>query len=210
MDIICEHIIIEKKLPFVPLGFPQWTRRRRIGYVLFEKWEHLFARLYKVDRIDDTNVLRLSLTRYKGEDLYENDRLIARKGDVVAEIHLDSVRLQSDNMDVQALGIKALRKVRRSFPGLAAYILENPKYEDINVFIGLTLINRGVKGLGFNVQDIKPSFFTRFVGKIQKAIMNNFHPAGKGRENSRLGDQPKLIWMSRHVLLEKWLAKETP
>ncbi len=209
LELVCAGLPGQKKLPWVPLSLPPWTRGRRISYVLFEKWEHIFARLYHVERIDATNLLRLSLIRFNGPDLYDdNDILLARKGDMVGEIHLDSIRLQNKGGDMQRRGIKALRKILESLPVLAAYVENNPKYRDIKVFVGLTLINRGVKGLGFKVQEVEPSFFAKGVGLLQKAIMNNFNPGRKAQEKERLGEQPKLVWISRDALLKRWLPEK--
>lgn len=210
LDLLCPALPQEKKLRWVPLALPPWTYERRISYTLFEKWEHLFARLYKVERIDATNMLRLSLSKFKGPDLYNGaGQLLARKGDVVGEIHIDSIRIQNESgADIQNRGVKALRKALVSLPVLAAYIEKNPQYKDVKVFMGFSLINRGVKGLGFTVQAVEPSLFTRGVGLLQKAIMRNFNPAGKAEKSNRFGSQPKLVWISRDTLLERWLPRK--
>lgn len=205
---ICQVIVRDLKLPLLPLAYPDWKLGRRLSYVIWEKWEHLFARLYHVERIDAFNILRLAKTRYNGPELYgDNGELLAHKGDIVGEIHLDSVRLQGKELDAQKHVIKALRMARESFPVLARYVAENPDYRSVKVFLGLTMINRGVKGLGFNVQEVPPTFGTRWIGGLQKVIMRVYHPAGKGRGTQRLSDSPKLVWIPKDKLLELWLSK---
>ncbi|MHB1654026.1 MAG: polysaccharide deacetylase family protein [Desulfitobacteriaceae bacterium] len=203
---LCENIVKKLKLPFIRLEFPLWSGRRRLVFVLWEKWEHLFAKVYRVERIDATNMLRLGKTRYKGPDLYAEDGgLLAKSGDLVGEIHLDSIRLQGQDIEMRKLGIKALRMTRESLPVLARYVAESPEYQGIKVFLGLTVINRGVKGLGFSVQEVPSTLATRWVGSLQKVVMSVYHPAGKSRLNKRLGDTPKLVWIAKNKLLELWL-----
>lgn len=206
LEIICRQIVEERMLPWVKLGFPDWSYRRRMTYVLWEKWEQIFARMNKVERINATNLLRLSRIRYKGPELYDREgRLLAKEGDIVGEIHLDSVRLQGGDRDMQKLAVRALRQARDSFPALARYIAEDSKYRELPIFMGQTLIYRGVKGLGFQVEDLKPSWTGRGIGWLQRIIMQVYHPAGKQRPMDRLGTTPKLVWISREDLLRRWL-----
>jgi hypothetical protein len=65
------------------------------------------------------------------------------------------------------------------------------------------MINRGVKPFGFNVQDY-PSRGGRFIGALQKIIMNIYHPSGSARKTENLGDKPKIVWISKKSLLEKY------
>lgn len=211
LEIICDKITAAQKLPLVRLSFPDWSIGRRLTFILWEKWEHLFAWLRRLERINATNLLRLTKVRYRGPCLYdEKGCLLAKQGDIVGEIHIDSIRLQGEGTDIHKLGIKALRQARDSLPVLARYISENPKYREIKVFIGLTLLNRGVKGLGFNVQDLDLTWRNRFVGYLQRLIICIYHPAGRDRGTRRLGQQPKLVWISREKLLQHWLPAAPP
>ncbi len=206
VDALCQRIVEERKLPWAALEFPAWSLARRVSFRLWEKWEHVFARVYRVERLDAVNILRLGKTRYQGPDLYHEDgRILAKRGDVVGEIHLDSIRVQAQSRDMQKSGIQALRMARESFPVLARYIAQSPEYQTIKVFLGFTLMHRGVKGLGFTVQEIPATWGIRWIGFLQKMIMSVYHPAGKARLNGRLQGAPKLIWISKEKLLERWL-----
>lgn len=210
LEILCQRITTEKKLPLRALEFPAWSRLKRIEFFFWEMWEHFFAKLYHIERIDATNILRLAKTRYNGPDLWAEDgsgRLLAKKGDIVAEIHLDSIRLQAKGQDMQKIGVQAMRKAIGSFPVLARYIAESPEYRDIQVFMGLTLLSRGVKGFGFSVTEVPGNWFSYLVGLIQRAVMGVYHPAGKKGMSHKLETQPKLVWISREKLLNKWLNR---
>ncbi|MDI6812787.1 MAG: polysaccharide deacetylase family protein [Desulfitobacteriaceae bacterium] len=208
LNIICRRIIDECKLPIAPLEFPQWTWWRRWAFVLWEKWEYLYANYFQIKRIDATSLFRLTKKRYQGPELYDGDgTLLAKKGDMVADIHLDSIRLQSKESDLQRIGLRALSLVRKSLPVLAKFTAESPEYQNVKVLVGLTLLNRGVKGLGFEVQEVPSSWPIRRIGIVQKVIMVVYHPLGKSRNNKRLGNKPKLVWISKQKLLDLWLPQ---
>ena len=208
VELLREQIEGELKLPFVPLEFPDWPLSRRLTFRLWEKWEHYYARKHHVERVDATNILRLEKSVYGGPVLYDEDgAILAQKGDVVAEIHLDNVRLQAQGSDMQRTALKAIRQARKSLPDLAKYVAEHPAYDDIKVFMGETLIYRGVRGFGFNVQDLPDTWRSRGIAWLQLRIMRVYHPAGKERQNERLGTQTKLVWISRRGLLAQTKAR---
>jgi Predicted xylanase/chitin deacetylase len=209
LNLICRKVIREYKLPILPLEFPEWSWWHRIIFVLWEKWEYIYANLFQIKRINATNLFRLTKKRYKGPDLYDgNGDLLAAKGDIVAEIHLDNIRFQCKETDSHKVGLKALSRVKESLPVLAQYITESSDYQDIKVLLGLTLLNRGVKRLGFEVQDIPSTWANRKKGILQKVIILIYHPLGIARNTKRLGSKPKLVWISKQKLMGCWLPQK--
>lgn len=208
LDLLCERLHNEHNLPVIPLEIPAWKRRHILMFTLWEKWEHLYNRLYHVQRIG-LSIFRLSKSRYQGPELYdENGRVLAHAGDTLAEIHFDSLRLQNKEGDAQKIALNAMRQARESLPLLAQYVSQNPDFQDVKVLFGQTLIHRGVKGFGFSVHDLPSSRTNRRIGKLQQLIMQVYHPNGKARLNSRLGSEPKLVWISKEKLLKLWLPKQ--
>ncbi|WP_088188346.1 polysaccharide deacetylase family protein [Desulfosporosinus sp. FKA] len=202
LDLLAERIPRDLKLPFVPLDFPDWSFGQRLTFRIWEKWEHYYAKTHHVDRVNETNIFRLEKTVYDGPKLYSEDgRLLAQKGDPAAEIHMDNIRLQAKGRDVQKTALKALRQARISMPDLARYIAHNPRYSEVKVFVGETLLYRGVKGFGFTVQDLPDTWKSKGIALLQMMIMRIYHPAGKDRQNERLGNKTKLVWISREKLL---------
>lgn len=204
LRILLQKIPEVKKLPLLPLSLPEWSGLHRLTYRLWEKWESYYAHRNRIARINTTSLFRISKIKYKGPDLIGDDgTVLAHEGDIVGELHLDNTRLQIKQTDSQKIGIEALRLARASLPVLADYIAQSLEYQDINVFVGLTLLNRGAKGLGFKVQNVPISPFVRWVGILQKIIMRVYHPQGKTHRMTRLGE-PKIIWISKDALLKRW------
>jgi len=202
LERLCERIVHDLKLPLVPLEFPAWKSGQRCLFQVWEKWEHYYARRHRVERVDATNILRLEKSTYDGPNLYAVDgKLMAKKGDTVAEIHLDNIRLQAKGCDMQRTALKFMHQVRESLPGLAQYVAQDPNYDNIKVFLGQTLLHRGVKGFGFTVLDLPDTRKSRGIARLQKMIMRVYHPAGKNRRNVRLGNKTKLVWISRERLV---------
>ena len=203
LEQLCEQIVQQLKLPLVPLEFPDWSVGQRVVFRVWEMWEHYYARRHRVERIDARNIFRLEKSTYDGPDLYAEDgKLLAKKGDAVAEIHLDNIRLQAKGRDMQRTALKAMRQIRESLPGLARYVAQDPTYDNLKVFVAETLLHRGVKGFGFNVQELPDTRKGRGIAWLQKIIMRVYHPAGKNRKNERLGNKTMLVWISRENLLQ--------
>jgi peptidoglycan/xylan/chitin deacetylase (PgdA/CDA1 family) len=208
LDDICQGLTAEKKLPVVALEFPYWSSLRRVIFNFWQRWEQLFAWVKHLEVIDDTNIFRLVKTRYKGSALISQEgQIIAQEGDIVAEMHIDSLRVIGKGADIQTVAVRALRQARDSLPGLAAYVRNNPKYKDIQVLVGLTLLNRGVKGLGFNVQDVPSTLFYRGIGFLQKINLRIYHPAKKVTRQKQLEGRSKIVWISKEELLGRWLRE---
>lgn len=205
VELLLKRIPAERKLPILPLNLPDWTWLRRLVYRLWEKWENFYAHQNKITRINAASLFRISKSKYHGPDLKDEQGVIwAQDGDIIGELHLDNSRLQMMQTDSQKIAIEALRRVRGSLPLLADFIAKNPEYRDIRVLGGVTLLNRGIKGLGFSVQEIPVNFSVRRIGTIQRMIMRVYSPQGTAHHMTRLGD-PKFVWVSRDSFLERWL-----
>lgn len=203
LERLCVRITQELKLPLVPLEFPDWKVGQRVAFRAWETWEHYYARSHRVERIDAKNIFRLEKSTYDGPNLYtEEGELLAEKGDPVAEIHLDNIRLQAKGRDMQKTALKAMRQIRESLPGLARYVANDSTYDNLKVFVAETLLHRGVKGFGFTVQDLPDTLKGQGIAWLQKMIMRVYHPAGKNRKNERLGNKTMLVWISREKLLQ--------
>jgi hypothetical protein len=69
--------------------------------------------------------------------------------------------------------------------------------------MGVTLLNKGAQGLGFNVAEY-PYTKGYLISILQKIIIQIYHPAGIKRKTDSLGDKPKIVWISKEKLLEKY------
>jgi peptidoglycan-N-acetylglucosamine deacetylase len=206
LDELCQRIVQDKKLPLAALEFPQWSSGRKMIFTMWSKWEQVFARIYKVERISASNVFRLSINHYHGPNLYTPaGTLLAQNGDPIGELHFDSLRLQGEETDMLKTGVRLLRLGRESLPALARYVHEHPDYEGIEVFAGLTLLYQSAKLWGFQVHEMPNTLSLHLIGFVQKLMIFIYHSANLSELKKFRSAQPKLVWISRQQLLEKWL-----
>ncbi|MFD2445536.1 hypothetical protein ACFSO7_16375 [Bacillus sp. CGMCC 1.16607] len=113
---------------------------------------------FSLTRLKRNGVFRVRLTRYKGKDVLLSDGMMICKNDLLLKIHLHNVKLLrefSNKKNELAKGRGVYRRVLESMPLLAEYIFNHPKEADIKGIIGITLINKGFRPLGFDC--VKPN-----------------------------------------------------
>ncbi|MCR4400140.1 MAG: polysaccharide deacetylase family protein [Syntrophomonadaceae bacterium] len=211
LDDLCHRVRQERKLALVLPDLPDWTLRRRLLFAAWEGWERVFARLYQVERLDATNIFRLGLSRYRGPELRGADGSVAaRSGDLVGEIHLDSLRLQDRGADAQRSAARLLREARESMRGLARHVASDPRFADVQVLLGYTLLQAHARALGFHVQEMPPGWAPGLLGRWERLVMWVYRPTGRPPAGRHLRARPELAWISRAELLERWLPQASP
>ncbi|MCJ7842654.1 hypothetical protein MUB24_17460 [Lederbergia sp. NSJ-179] len=118
-------------------------------------------------------IFRVRLTRYKGKDIVLSDGIKICKNDLMLKIHLYNVRLLqdfSDNKNDLAKGRAVFKQILESMPLLAAYIVNHPEEAKIKGVIGITLINKGYRPLGFECMTPENKFYTWFKKATQIPI----------------------------------------
>lgn len=167
-------------------------------------WEFIFEKATGIKHISNEKViLRIAIRKYHGKNLVLSDGTALIKGDKYGELHLDNkviFNLTSHNSSSVFIGISGLREIRRAFKILKEYINTNPDFKDINVFIGYTLLNRGINKLGFEVIDIKSSFKRIIFSLYEKLIIITLHPEGAKKLYSGKNMVSKLILITRKTI----------
>ncbi|MCO4851118.1 YkoP family protein [Bacillus vallismortis] len=112
-----------------------------------------FSRLTLIDK-DRKSVFRVRLTKYKGHHVVLSDGTHIRKNDVLVKIHLHNIKLARELQNIESAvrkGIIIYQKVYQSMPILLDYINNHKKREKIKGIIGITMLDKGVERLGFDV-----------------------------------------------------------
>jgi peptidoglycan-N-acetylglucosamine deacetylase len=185
-------------------------KQKRIQ-AIWNLWEWLFTKLYRVHSIDP--MVRLSINTWKHASKWdEQGRLLVQKGDCAAEIHFQNEFLQSQSTDTspERLAVKLIRQFRTSLHHVALTLQYDPRYRDVKAIYGVTLMHRGAAGAGFHVEDIPNSFGKKYLQLFLRWLMVLYHPQGTKRLKTRTEALvPKLVWMSREEVLEKYLNRES-
>lgn len=125
-----------------------------------------FTRLQLIipNRKEDA-VFRVRLTKYKGNDVILSDGTKINKNDLMLKIHLYNVRLLRDYSHYKnelTKGIEVFRRTKDSMPYLAEYIQSHPKETVIKGIIGITMINKGFRTLGFECTHPKSKIYSLY------------------------------------------------
>lgn len=164
-------------------------------------WESIFEKLAGIHPVPG-GFFRIAIRRYHGNKLICMDGTTLNPGDIYGELHLNNkffMGLSREDSSPVFLGISSLREAKKALSSLKEYAASDPFFRDVNVFMGHTLLNRGVSRLGFEVHDIKSGFIKNLVSIYEKLLLAILHPAGLKRVMSKKL-VPKLIFITKKTL----------
>jgi len=158
-------------------------------------------RLQFVDRLDE-NIFRVRLTKYRGYPLQMEDGTRIIKGDLLVKIHLHNYLLVKKMVHLKSDVKRALfahEIVKESMPGLAHFIKSHPQRDRIKGVIGVTVLNRGIKRLGFHSFELKNPFYRNW----KRLYMAPLTALCQGKWSHLWNDklEPKYLVMSKDTLL---------
>ncbi|MBP1079654.1 MULTISPECIES: YkoP family protein [Bacillus] len=170
---------------------------------------YLFTRLRCIQSNDSYQpVFRVRLTKYKGKDVCLPDGTKICKNDMLLKVHLHNVRLLREtlvNQNQVMQGRYIYKRVKQSMPYLAMYINNHKDKSMIKGIIGITLINKGIKNLGFECFEPENKFYKWF-----KKI--SLFPIYLLSTNTASYDMKKhklvYLMMSKNNLLSKYLNED--
>ncbi|MFD1361663.1 YkoP family protein [Lentibacillus salinarum] len=156
-----------------------------------------FTRLHHVaDHERNKTIFRVRLTKYKGSSVVLKDGTMIHKHDLLLKIHLHNVRMIRELKDVRSEVQRALllyHMVRDDLRCLSRYIAKHPKRHEIKAIIGITMLNKGTRRLGFETFSIQNRYYRLF--KQLTCLLINFIA------NSSNGNPPVYLFMSTNQLL---------
>ncbi|SHE90664.1 polysaccharide deacetylase family protein [Desulforamulus putei] len=178
---------------------------------LWQVWEFCFDRLAGLKPVggQESNLFRLAVRNYRGQQMELPDGTLLLPGDKVGELHFNNEFLQritATARSLELIGIMLLRETRRSLPLLAKAVSQDPTYQGIKALIGITMIHRGTSQLGFSVYDLTPGIRS-IVAWYQRWLLFLLHPGGLShlrRQWNKL--VPKKVVISRQELLKRYLS----
>lgn len=156
------------------------------------------------------NVFRVRMTHYKGEPLAMSDGTRIEAGDPMIKIHLYNYKLMKHMIHIDSDIRRALfiyEEVEKSLPGLAHFLRAHPQIDQIKGIIGITLLNRGVKRLGFDCFDINNKLYRSWKKSYMLLLHGLCHGGFESLDFQK--QQPKYVVMSKERLLEWYPLSET-
>jgi hypothetical protein len=163
-----------------------------IGCATYKKWflplwlayERVFMKVFKLKTLDEENpFFHYRIRPFKGRpiQMYNGDEL--RRGDLIAELHLDNERLYQLGTESRShvhLAIKLIRLAQKQLPTMTE-ILKRPEFSHVKAIYGISMVHRGVKQLGFQVIDMPRGLLYYLTRLYLRFLVSVIHPNGRDR-----------------------------
>ncbi|KJS18282.1 MAG: hypothetical protein VR69_01635 [Peptococcaceae bacterium BRH_c4b] len=173
-------------------------------------WDALVLRLARVEQVTANGrptLFRVALRKYTGPEIEMPCGTQLQQGNRICELHINNdmlVDILAGETKPEKIAVRLVRELRRSLPALANYIAGDPRFKDIQVLAGITMLHRATEKMGFVAADIPSSALRRVILMYQSIVLWVYHPAGRKRIVGREGRLvPKIIVISKAGLLEK-------
>lgn len=146
-----------------------------------------FTRLQHIKKTcGNKTIMRVRLTKYKGRNIVLADGTAINRNDMLVKIHLHNVKLLKQIQGYDSEIRRALiiyKSVQESLPFIARYIQTHDDANKIKGLIGITMLYKGCKKLGFEPHPISslsykyfkqvtlfPIYFLSSTNKMKKEI----------------------------------------
>ncbi|TCT15975.1 hypothetical protein EDD68_1359 [Melghiribacillus thermohalophilus] len=156
------------------------------------------------------NVFRVRLTRYKGKPVTLSDGTSIQKNDLLVKVHLHNVRLLNELQSIEnevRRGLIIHQLVKDSLPGVASYISRHRRRNEIKGIIGITMLSKGIKRLGFEAYSIDHPLY-KIVKSTALILIYFLSLSSPSIDHLKNCPNPKYLFMSKDMLIKKYLSTE--
>ncbi|RUS48630.1 polysaccharide deacetylase family protein [Cohnella sp. AR92] len=184
---------------------------RKLGFLkkivvsLFMLWEKLFHLVFRLKPIASGDFMHYRIIRYNGDELQLQDGGRLKRGDKLLEMHFNNERMFELGMNAKSsvqIAIKIIREVQKALPDVAREIKRIDLAGEIKGTYGISTINRGADGLGFETFALPDGLFSKMTNWYLKLLMSIIHPEGGGRVRKHEEKlEPRIIVMPRERVL---------
>ena len=163
-----------------------------IGCLTYKKWflplwlgyERVFMKVFKLKTLDEDNpFFHYRIRSFKGRPIPMDNGDELRKGDLIAELHLDNERLyhlSTESRSYVHLAIKLIRLAQQQLPRMTE-ILKRPEFSNVKAIYGISMVHRGVKQIGFQVADMPRGILYFMTRLYLRFLVSVIHPNGRDR-----------------------------
>ncbi|MFX3675240.1 MAG: hypothetical protein ACE3JQ_12465 [Paenisporosarcina sp.] len=173
---------------------------------MFDQIYFFCTRLECLEKISRKyNIFRVRLTRYKGREIVLSDGTLIKKNDLLVKIHLHNVRILKEMKGLDKNIKKPLylyKKVQESLPDLAIFIIQHKYNNQIKGIIGITMIDKGFRRLGFESFSFSSIPYLWFKRIALYPIY--FLSSSKHSSKKKQTPIPQYLFMSKGIICKKY------
>lgn len=179
---------------------------KRVIVAAWMLWEDIFGWLFRLSPVGDGKSFHYRIIRYGGPELTLSDGQRLQRGDRVLELHFVNKMMldigMSSKSEVQ-IAIRVIQLVKKALPVLARELGSRPDGDEVKALYGVSMINRGSEGLGFETFALKKGLFSWLTNHYLRMLTAIIHPQGRTRVKSH-GErmEPRMLVMPRRKLAE--------
>lgn len=179
-------------------------RFKRVVVGAWMLWEKLFHVMFRLHPVGDGSFMHYRIVKYSGPELVLRDESRIQHGDLVAEMHFDNetmYRIGMQSKSALQIALRLIRETKLALPDLSRQISVLHREQPIKAAFGISMVNRGSEGLGFDTFALKPGLFSKMTNWYLKLLMSIIHPEGKKkvrRQREKL--EPRMILMGWEML----------
>lgn len=162
----------------------------------------LYYAFTRLTYVEDSEILRVKVTKYKGRSCVLADGTEIKKNDLLIKIHLHNVILLRELLGMKGETSKArliYKQVKQALPGVADYLHNHPKKNEIKGLVGITALNKGSRRLGFESIAISNKIYLWFKLIV---FLPMYCMAVSTISGQSIRRHPMYLFMSKHTLFE--------
>ncbi|WP_152657806.1 hypothetical protein [Oceanobacillus sp. CFH 90083] len=142
---------------------------RKTGLFLWNVIDPIYFHFTRLDYVEskfgNRTIMRVRLTKYKGRKITLSDGTEINKNDLLLKIHLHNIKIlgqtQNNGNEVRR-ALTIYKNVQESLPEVIYYIQKRGYTNEIKGLVGITMLHRGCKKLGFEIYPIHNRYYKLF------------------------------------------------
>ncbi|MDI4646732.1 polysaccharide deacetylase family protein [Cohnella hashimotonis] len=179
---------------------------KRVLVAAWMLWEDVFGWLFRLRPIGDGKSFHYRIIRYGGPTLTLEDGGRIAKGDRVMELHFVNKMMLDIGMSSRSemqIAIRVIQSVKKTLPAAAKELRTIPGGDNVKALYGISMINRGSEGLGFETFALQKGVFAWFTNRYLRMLTAIIHPQGRTRVKAH-GErmEPRMLIMPRMKLMQ--------
>ncbi|ASN07429.1 YkoP family protein [Virgibacillus necropolis] len=170
-------------------------------WAIFDPLYFHFTRLQYIVINGNKTIIRVRVTKYKGKKITLSDGTVINKNDLLLKIHLHNAKILGQTVGYSEIrrALIIYKSVQESLPSIARYLQFHDDANEIKGLIGITMLYKGCKKLGFEACPIHNPYY-----KLAKQVaLSPIYFLSLNKALTKKRPHPMYVFMSKDCLFHK-------